>query len=494
MQKHNLINIFIWVLVLSVFSCNTNKNKKDNNEQSKNTVQVEKGKPNIIYILADDLGYGDLGCYGQQKIETPNIDALAKNGIKFTQHYSGSTVCAPSRSSLMTGQHTGHTPIRGNRELKGQEGQTPLPASSITIAEILKDQGYATGAFGKWGLGFIGSDGDAVNQGFDEFYGYNCQRVAHRYYPTYLWRNQDKEFLEGNDWTNTVTYAPDKIHEEALSFIEKNKDQPFFAYVPLIQPHAELISPKDSILQKYLGKFEETPFRDKKTSDYGPDLEVSGYCSQETPLAVFASMVSRIDNYVGEIVAKVKALGIEDNTIIMFTSDNGPHVEGGAEPEFFDSTGGLRGVKRDLYEGGIRAPFIVSWPGTIKAAQTSDHISAFWDVMPTVADITGAETPTSSDGISFLPTLLAENNQKQHDYLYWEFNNRGGRKAIRQGKWKGVWYNIHKNNGGKFELFDLSIDKKEIHDIASEHPEMVEKLKQLIKNSHTPSELFPFDK
>ena len=462
--------------------------------ETEKTTQIEIKKPNIIYILADDLGYGDTGAYGQQKIETPHIDALAKNGIKFTQHYSGSTVCAPSRSTLMTGQHTGHTPIRGNKELKGREGQTPIPSSYVTIAELLKDVGYRTGAFGKWGLGYIGSEGDPTNQGFDEFYGYNCQRMAHRYYPAYLWRNNEKDSLDGNDWMNTVTYAPDVIQVETLKFIEKNKDKQFFAYVPIVLPHAELISPKDSLFNKYLGKFKESPYRDKKSSDYGPDMKIDKYASVEHPKTTFAAMVNRTDAYVGQIVAKVKELGIEDNTIIMFTSDNGPHEAGGANPEFFNSSGGLRGLKRDLYEGGIRVPFIVSWPNKINPGTTTDHVSAFWDVMPTVTDLLDLEAPEATDGISFLPTLLGKNKQKQHEYLYWEFNNRGGRKAIRKGKWKGVWYNLNnKSKKGDLELYDLSVDEAEQNNIANKYPEIVKELKVLIKTSHKPSELFPFE-
>ncbi|GAA4237849.1 arylsulfatase [Postechiella marina] len=451
-------------------------------------------KPNIIYILADDLGYGDLSSYGQKKFITPNIDALAAKGIKFTQHYSGSTVCAPSRSTLMTGQHTGHTPIRGNKELKGQDGQIPMSANSITVAELLKQAGYTTGAFGKWGLGYIGSEGDALNQGFDKFYGYNCQRRAHRYYPDFIWNNKEKVILEGNDWTNTVTYAPDKIQEATLDFIEENKNKPFFAYVPLVLPHAELISPKDSILQKYIGKFEEVPFTAPYASDYGPDIIKQKYCTQPTPFAAFASMVDRMDVYVGQIVKKVEALGIADNTIIMFTSDNGPHSAGGANPEYFNSSGGLKGIKRDLYEGGIRTPFIVSWPKKIKPGSISNHVSAFWDLMPTVADIAGVKTPKQSDGISFLPALLNQKNQKNHEYLYWEFNHKGGRQAVRMGKWKGVIYNVLKDKNAKMELYNLDIDETESNNIAGNHPDIVAKIQKIMNEAHVNSNVFPFKK
>ncbi|ANW96220.1 arylsulfatase [Wenyingzhuangia fucanilytica] len=453
--------------------------------------KVSHKKPNIIYILADDLGIGDLSVYGQQKFKTPNIDALAKSGIKFTQHYSGAAVCAPSRSSLMTGQHTGHTPIRGNKEDKISGGQIPLPANSITIGEMLKGAGYTTGMFGKWGLGF--GEGDPNKQGFDEFYGYNDQKLAHRYYPPYLNHNQGVDSLKGNDWTNTVIYAQDKIQEKALEFIEQNKDKPFFAYVPLVLPHAELISPKDSILQKYIGKFDEVPYKDHPySSDYGPNIIEYKYCTQEIPYAVFASMVDRMDVYVGQIVAKVKALGLEENTIIMFTSDNGAHDAGGANPEYFNSTAGLRGIKRDLYEGGIRAPFVATWTNTIKPGVVTNHVSAFWDVMPTLADIVGVETPKQSDGISFLPTLLSQNNQKQHEYLYWEYNIKGGRKAVRLGKWKGVIYKAISNPKAKIELYDLENDEFETTNIANQHPEIVAKIQQIMTEARSESNIFKF--
>lgn len=455
------------------------------------TEKTTHKKPNIIYILADDLGIGDLSTYGQERFKTPNIDALATNGIKFTQHYSGAAVCAPSRSSLMTGQHTGHTPIRGNKEDKVRGGQEPLPAGSITIAEMLKKVGYTTGMFGKWGLGF--GEGDPNKQGFDEFYGYNDQKLAHRYYPPYLNHNQGVDSLKGNDWTNTVIYAQDKIQEKTLEFIENNKEKPFFAYVPFVLPHAELISPKDSILQKYIGKFDEVPYKDHPySSDYGPNIVEYKYCTQEIPYAVFASMVDRMDVYVGQIVAKVKELGLEDNTIIMFTSDNGAHDAGGANPEYFNSTAGLKGIKRDLYEGGIRAPFVAAWPNTIQPGVVTNHVSAFWDVMPTLADIVGVETPKQSDGISFLPTLLSQNNQKQHEYLYWEYNIKGGRKAVRLGKWKGVIYKAISNPKAKIELYNLENDEFETTNVAKEHPEVVAKIQQIMTNARSESNVFKF--
>lgn len=449
-------------------------------------------KPNIVYILADDLGYGDLSCYGQKDFQTPNIDKLAEQGMKFYQHYSGSTVCAPSRCTLMSGLHTGHSSIRGNKELLNREGQTPMLGSTVTVAEVLKSAGYTTGAFGKWGLGYIGSEGDAVNQGFDTFYGYNCQRMAHRYYPPYLWNNQEKDYLEGNDWTHTVTYAPDVVQDRTLQFIEANKDEPFFAYVPLIQPHAELIAPDDSILAKFMGKFEEPPFSEKAqnyASDYGPNIVKSKYCYQRYPKAVFAAMVYRIDVYVGQIMAKLEELGIADNTIVMFASDNGPHDAGGANPKYFNSAAGFRGIKRDLYEGGIRTAFIVKWPGKVEPGSESNHVSAFWDFLPTCAEIAGVKVTSENDGISFVPTLLGKGKQKEHDYLYWEFAHRSGSQAIRMGDWKAVITNLNKN--GKIQLYNLPEDRAEANDVAAAHPEIVAKMKALFKEARVDSDVFP---
>lgn len=481
--------LFLMLLSIALVSCGQEK------KATKKDAVVENKKSNIIYILADDMGIGDLGSYGQTIIQTPNLDKMAANGMQFTQHYSGAPVCAPSRSTLMTGQHTGHTPIRGNRELnKGEEGQVPLPASSVTLAEILKEKGYVTGAFGKWGLGF--GEGDPNNQGFDEFYGYNDQKLAHRYYPPYLNHNQGIDSLEGNDWTNKVTYAPDVIQQKRLQFLLDNKDKPFFAYIPLVLPHAEIISPNDSIFKLYDGKFKETPYTvdNKYTSDYGPDIVQHEYASVEKPLATYASMITRIDAYVGQIIDKVNELGLSENTIIMFASDNGPTTLGGANPDFFGSNGDFRGYKRDLYEGGIRAPFLVVWPNKVKKGSVTNHVSTFWDVMPTIAEITNAENPNNIDGISFLSTLLEGENQKQHDYLYWEFNIKGGRKAIRKGDWKGIWYKMNTKNPSAFELYNLADDISETNNVADMHPEIVAEFHDILKEASTESELFPFNK
>mgnify|MGYP006283256597 CR=1 FL=1 len=446
-----------------------------------------KEKPNIIYILADDLGYGDLSCYGQEQFKTPNIDRLAEEGIKFLQHYSGSTVSAPSRSVLMTGRHTGHTQIRGNQEVQ-PEGQAPLKSSVVTVAELLQDAGYVTGAYGKWGLGYPGSEGDPNNQGFDEFYGYNCQRYAHRYYPEHLWHNQEKINLK-NDGTERITYAPDLIQKEALRFIEQNHNQPFFLYLPYTIPHAELAVPDDNIMARFRGKFPEEPY---SGNDYGDNFDYGGYCSVENPRAVFAAMVVRLDQYVKEISNKLKEMGIDDNTVVMFTSDNGPHLEGGADPHFFDSNGPLRGHKRDLYEGGIRVPFIARWPGTIEPNRISSHISDFSDFLPTVCDIAGINIPENIDGISFLPELKGK-EQKSHEYLYWEFTSAGGKQAIRMGNWKGVKLNINDNPDAPMLLYNLFEDKGEENNVANQYPEIVEELENKMEEAHTQSEDFQFE-
>ncbi|MGQ8338539.1 arylsulfatase [Sunxiuqinia sp. A32] len=479
-MKPRLITMSVMAVVVILGACNGEGKKTEN---ASNT----KLKPNIIYILADDLGYGDLSCYGQQYFQTPNIDQLAAEGMRFTQHYSGSTVCAPSRSSLMTGQTTGHTYIRGNKEWN-PEGQWPMSAESFTIAEMLKDAGYITGAFGKWGLGYPGSEGDPNMQGFDEFYGYNCQRMGHHYYPYHMWHNQEKDILEDNSGTATGTYGPDIIHKYALEFLDTNRDTSFFMYYPSIIPHAELFAP-EKYLQKYRGLF--NPENKFEGVDDGPKYRNGAYGTQLEAHAAFAAMINVLDDEVGEIVSKLKELGIADNTIILFSSDNGPHQEGGADPDYFDSNGPLKGYKRDLYEGGVRAPMIAWWPGKIEAGSTSDHISAFWDVMPTVADLVGIDTPENIDGISFLPTLLGEGNQEQHEYLYWEFHEKGGRLAVRKGNWKAVRYNVSKGDKPT-ELYDLSTDIAEEKNVADQYPEIVKEMDEIMKNARTESKVYQF--
>ena len=454
---------------------------------------------NVIYILADDLGYGDVGCYGQTKIETPNIDRLAAEGKLFTRHYCGSSVSAPSRSVLMTGLHTGHAPVRanlggvGNGPGRGKEGQAALPAGTYSLGKMFREAGYKTGAFGKWGLGAPGSEGDPTEH-FDEFYGYNCQALAHKYYQEYLWHNRDTVWLTGNDLVNRAQYAPDVIHRQALDFMRENASGKFFAFLPYILPHAELLPPDDELLEKYRGRFEETPWTNpKNVGDYTPEKRSrTSYSSQPEPHAAFAATVSRLDAYVGEVMALVDSLGIRERTIVIFTSDNGPHREGGADPEFFGGSGPFRGRKRDLYEGGVRIPMIASCPGTIEAGSRSDRISTFWDMLPTFAEMTGVELPVATDGISMLPELLGTGTPKEHEYLYWEFHEDGGKIAVRLGDWKGICLEVRADADAKMELYDLATDIHEDRDVADEHPEVVARIREIMREAHTPSPLFHF--
>lgn len=445
---------------------------------SKGDVPPKEAPVNVIYILADDLGYGDIGCYGQQKIKTPNIDRMAKEGMRFTQHYAGCTVSAPSRCSLMTGLHTGHTQIRGNKEIK-PEGQLPMEADTYTLGRLMKSAGYTTGIFGKWGLGYPGSTSVPGNMGFDEFYGYNCQRESHSYYPDHLWHNDRRVDLPENANEGRTVYSQDLIHAEALKFIRDNKDKPFYAMLTYTLPHAELNLPHDSIYRMYENSFDEVAY-----------AYTGGYHASEKPYASFAAMVTRLDMYVGEVMAELKALGLDQNTIVIFTSDNGPHREGGANPDFFQSYGTLKGVKRDVYEGGIRVPMVAWYPQKIKSGAETAHISAFWDVMPTLAELTGTTLPATTDGISFLPTLLSKEGQQEHDYLYWEFHEMNGRKALRSGNWKLIRQPIAGNT--IIELYDLSKDIHEDNNIATQRPDKVAELEKLMDSARTESALFNF--
>ena len=445
-------------------------------------------KPNVVFILADDLGYGDLSCLGQTKFSTPNIDSLASQGKMFTQHYSGSSVSAPSRSCLITGQHTGHTVIRGNKELP-IEGQHPLPADTYTIFQMLKDNGYKTSVFGKWGLGAPATEGAPENQCVDEFFGYNCQRQAHNYYPYHLWHNDEKIMLDGNKDKNENDYAPSLIHQEALDFIRENRDTTFFMWYTSVLPHAELKVPQNELVE-FVEKPEMEEEKPYRGCDEGEYYKNGGYGSQQYTHAAFATMVSILDKQVGEICALLDSLGIADNTIIVFTSDNGPHQEGGADPDFFNSNGELRGYKRDLYEGGIRVPFIVKWDGVVSENTKSDHVSAFWDFLPTMADALGVDLPDNVDGISYLPEMTGCGEQKKHDYLYWEFHENNGRQAVRQGDWKAVKYDVH--NDGAIELYNLADDVSEEYDMSDVYPEKVAEMDSLMKVSRVESELFQF--
>jgi arylsulfatase A-like enzyme len=477
----------VWLLIVLLgISCS----EKPPTTRTKNGDSAISEKPNIIYILADDLGYGDLSCYGQTRFSTPNIDKLAREGMIFTQHYSGSTVCAPSRSTLMTGLHTGHTYIRGNKEVR-PEGQTPLLDNIFTLPEALQKAGYITGAFGKWGLGFPGSEGDPNNQGFNEFFGYNCQRLGHHYYPHYLWHNEKQILLKENEGLNKGTYAPELIHQKTLAFIEENKDQPFFLFVPSIIPHAEIVAPEE-VMQKYRGKY--LPEVSYEGTDGGEQYRKGPYESQKESHAGFVAMVDILDRHVGEIMKKVEDLGLAEKTLIVFTSDNGPHREGGADPEFFDSNGPLKGFKRDLYEGGIRVPMIARWKGKVKEGSKSDHVSAMWDIFSTVSEITDAPGPDRTDGVSMLPVLIGnEEEQKKHDYLYWEFHEKGGRVAVRKGDWKAVRYNVLKDPNAPIELYDLSEDLGEDNDVASLYPNIVNEMAAIMQSARGPSPVFNFN-
>lgn len=449
-----------------------------------------KKKPNIIYILADDLGYGELGCFGQKKIKTPCLDKMANEGMRFTDHHSGQTVCSPSRCALMTGKHMGHASVKKNGPL--------LDAADVTIAELLKEVGYTTGAVGKWGLAEGANSPNSPNQkGFDHWFGFDNQGFAHFYYPEFLWRNHDKvlynENLNIRDENGYYidgkgTYNHDEFTKEALGFIKKNKDNPFFLYLPYAIPHAELTVPEDSKDQYRKYNWPETPktkpgYSHGKSGGqgYGSQYD-SGYCAQDEPNITYAAMISRMDRDIGRIFDLLKDLGIDDNTIVMFGSDNGPSDEGGQSLEFFNSTGELRGKKRDVYEGGIRIPFIARWPGKIKPGVVSDHTSAFWDFLPTACDIAEVAIPAKTDGISLLPTLLGNiSQQKKHQYLYWEWRSL---QALRVGKWKFFYMNSNKpKEEPVYELYNLDDDIAEQNNVASQHPELIKGFLPYLKDA-----------
>ncbi|NQU87524.1 MAG: arylsulfatase [Mariniphaga sp.] len=476
--------------------------------------------PNIIYILADDLGYSELGCYGQEKIETPNIDALAENGMRFTQHYAGAPVCAPSRCVLLTGKHSGHAQIRGNDEWASRgdvwnfeamandpnlEGQRPLKPGTVTIGSILQKAGYKTGIVGKWGLGAPLTEGIPNKQGFDFFYGYNCQRQAHTFFPVHLWKDTTKILLNNKlvppqtklsddaDLYNSdsysdfwlTDYASELMQNEVINFITENKEQPFFMYYANPIPHNPLQAPKKWI-DYYIEKFgDEKPYDGSR-----------GYFPHRYPHACYAAMVSYMDEQVGEIVATLKELGLYENTLIIFSSDNGPTYSGGADSPWFDSAKPFKSergwAKGSVNEGGIRVPMIAHWPGKIEPATESNLISAFYDVLPTLCELVNSEPPNNIDGISFLPTLLGKDNQKEHKFLYWEFPESGGQQAVRMGKWKGIRKNILKDSM-QVQLYNLEDDIKEQINIAHKYPEIVKPIEGIFKKEHTPAEIERFN-
>ena len=474
-------------------------------------------KPNIIFILCDDMGYGDLACYGQKYIQTPNIDRMAQEGMRFTQAYAGSPVSAPSRAALMTGQHSGHGHVRGNREywlgevMYGNNkeyaitGQEPYDPDHIILPEIMKGNGYTTGMFGKWAGGYEGSVSTPDKRGIDEYYGYMCQFQAHLYYPNFLNRYSKSKGdtavirivmdeninypMSGDDYGKRTQYSADMIHREALEWLDKqHADQPFYGFFTYTLPHAELAQPNDSILKAYKKQF----FEDKTWGGQ----EGGRYNAVVHTHAQFAGMITRLDAYVGEILAKLKEKGLDENTLVIFSSDNGPHEEGGADPAFFGRDGKLRGLKRQCYEGGIRVPFIARWPGHVPAGTINDHQLAFYDIMPTFCELINDKKYPKKylnkklegdcfDGISFAPTLLGnEAVQQKHDYLYWEFHETD-QIGVRMGDWKLV---VKK---GKPFLYDLATDIHEDHDVASAHPDIVEQMKGIIRKEHIPNPLFP---
>ena len=435
-------------------------------------------RPNVVLIHADDLGWGDLSAYGQQKFQTPNIDRLAAEGTRFTSYYSGSTVCAPSRAALMTGLHTGHGRIRGN-------GEIPLEDADLTMAEHFRAHGYRTALVGKWGLGFEGTPGLPEKQGFDETFGYLTHQQPHRQYTDRLWKNG-----AWIDVSPTRDFTSDLFTQAAVDFIGRATTQPFFLYLAYPLPHAELRAPADAIAP-FAGRFPETPFLNPKadaTTPVHPYRVSGGYRSQPTPRAAFAGMVTRMDQGVGRILEQLRMRGLDRDTIVIFTSDNGPHKEGGADPEFFDSNGPLRGIKRDLYEGGIRVPMLVRWPGRVPAGRVSDAIWAHWDLLPTLSDVVGATSPTGLDGISMRGALLESSPATAPERtLYWEFHEGGYKRAARRGQWKAVWLAPDR----PIELYDLDADIGEARDLAAAHPDVVKQFTAYFATARTPSQQWP---
>ncbi len=451
----------------------------------------ENSKPNFIIILADDLGYGETGCYGQKLIRTPNIDKMAEQGMRFTDFYAGSTVCAPSRCCLMTGLHTGHSQIRDNLEIGQWDeylGQAPLEPNTLTLGLMLRQGGYKTACIGKWGLGGPGSTGVPGKQGFDFFFGYLCQRQAHNHYPSYLWYNNEK-MLTGNpefsphqklsgDPKNPgsykeykgTSYADELFTDEALNYIKSHRDSAFFLLLTYTLPHLALQVP-DSYLYGYRNLMDDKPYTGQM-----------GYLPSQYPHATYAAMISALDEATGKILKALEENHLDSNTCVIFTSDNGATFSlGGADPAFFKSNGPLRGGKGSLYEGGIRVPFIAWWPGKIRGGQLCSTPYAFWDIMPTLAQLAHIEGPQNTDGISFAPVLNAAKNPQVHEFLYWEFSSSGGNQAIRAGKWKEVRKDVITDPMRSPELYDLSLDPGEKFNVAGQHPEIIEKMKEYAK-------------
>lgn len=458
--------VSIFSLILWVAGCHANDDQSSADQSGS-----EAMRPNIIFIMADDLGYGHLGSYGQKDIETPELDQLARDGLRYTQAYAGSTVCAPSRSVLMTGQHTGHTTVRGNWGPDGE--RMPLKDSDVTVAEVLKSAGYTTGMIGKWGLGEPGTSGLPNKQGFDHWFGFLNQHKAHKFYPEYVWRNDRMVYLDENETGQRETYVQDLFLGETLEFIRANKDEPFFLYLPFTLPHTELAA-REEMVEKYRGRFEEVVHPAELGRPAVPEAK-----------ATFAGMISTLDQDVGRIVRELEELGIAENTIVIFTSDNGAASEHGAVAEYFDGSGPLRGIKRDLYEGGIRVPMIVSWPGTIAAGQVDDSSQVtFWDVLPTLAELGGAKVPEELrlDGISVVPSLLDGSAVGNDRPLYWEFRRKPDTPLMQAARW-GRWKAVRLSEDAALEIYDLDADIGETRDVAAEHPELVEKFETFLSSA-----------
>lgn len=511
-KNHTVISLFALATLFLFLSC------KDTTSPE-NSIQNGK-KTNIIYILADDLGYGELGAYGQQKIETPNIDALAKNGMLFTQHYSGAPVCAPARYMLLTGKHAGHSYIRGNDEWRERgnvwdyraaildstlEGQRPIPSNTVLLPQKLKDKGYATGMVGKWGLGAPHTEAIPTKMGFDFFYGYNDQRQAHTYYPVHLYHNEKRVYLnndtiapttklaEGADPNNPESYknftlneyTPDIMFGQMINFISEKKDHPFFFYWATPIPHNPIQAP-----QRWVDYYK------KKYGSEDPYLGNKGYFPHQNPHAGYAAMISYLDENIGKLVDFLKKEGLYENTLIMISSDNGVTYSGGTDGKFFNSSGpfgeAYGEAKGFVYEGGIRVPLIASWPGHIKAGSKTDLVSTHYDLMATLGDLVGFKTPDDTDGISFLPTLLGKEKQKEHDFLFWEYPEYGGQIAIRMGDWKVVRQHLKDDKVPTLELYNLSTDTSESENLAAEHPELIQKADSIFKAEHENAQIERF--
>lgn len=497
------------VVLLLAFSCTEKKSSSESSSQV----------PNIVFILADDLGYGEVGYQGQEKIKTPNIDALAASGMIFTNHYTAAPVCAPARCMFLTGKHGGHAYIRGNDEWRERgevwdyakaavdpnlEGQRPLPAETQTLAKLLQGAGYKTAIIGKWGLGAPLSEGIPSNLGFDYFYGYNCQRQAHNLYPPHLWENETKiqlnneivvprtlldSLADPNDPSSYTRYeqndyAPDLMHEKALSFVEENQEEPFFLYYASPLPHLPLQIP-DEERKSYIDEFEEEM----------PYDGTRGYFPNQFPRATYAAMITKLDEQIGELRDKLDELGLLENTLIVVTSDNGPTYTGGVDFDYFESstpfTNGYGRTKGFVYEGGVRVPMLVNWKGKITQGTTNDHVSIFYDWLPTLCDLVGIEIPKDTDGESFLAAMMGE-TQKEREYIFWEYPEYGGQQAVRMGKWKGIRQNIIKESSLDIELYDLEADPMEQKNIANDYPQVVDQIASIMQEEHTSSVLDRF--